>query len=355
MAEGEDSLFLSEGEGENNDEQQVSGQGSAPAPINFFDEWIEEEENRAYENTLFYKPSEEKPNLDPGADNFLKHTQVSNAPYVSPYADDGAEAGYGRMTVEKRGASLRYGDSTYGQKDKSPRRPAPFSGEPGYEILPPTQRPIHPLPARSTWRQEYTDPENPNPTVVCGIVTPEKLPPLNKPDEENKSSACGRCLQLFVMRSSIRRHFPSCVRKHGNPKGLRWVDTVDFTPDPPPRVMQAPAPIPVADTLLADNIALQRRVNDLEATTKSNDLLLAENKLLRRRMDELESIGQWDKPAFQRLDFHWAVRGVQIHPDEAVVEEVKQLVKNGKPLAEGTGEEWDGTRDGQPDPKRRRV
>lgn len=102
MAEAEESLFLSEGEGEHNDEQQVLGNESTPAPTNFFEESIEEEGNRAYENALYYKPSEEKPNPCPPADDVPQHTQVSNAPYVSPYADDGAKSGYGRMTEEER-------------------------------------------------------------------------------------------------------------------------------------------------------------------------------------------------------------------------------------------------------------
>ncbi|KAL8753552.1 MAG: hypothetical protein Q9184_005389 [Pyrenodesmia sp. 2 TL-2023] len=197
MAEAEESLFLSEGEEDNNDEQQVSGNKSAPASTNFFDESIEGG-NRAYENALYYKPSEEKPKPYPRADRVLNHTQVSNAPYVSPYADDGPESGYGRMTRDDRGA-----------------------------------------------------------------------------------------------------------------------------------------------------------------------------RLLRRRLDELEGIGRWDKPAFQRRfedleikyenerkktrELHWAVRGVGVHSHEAVVEEVKQLVKNRNQLAEETGEERDGTRDVQLDPKRRRV
>lgn len=48
--------------------------------------------------------------------------------------------------------------------------------------------------------------------------------------------------------------------------------------------------------------------------------------------------------------FNRTFRGFGVYPYEEVFEEVKQLVKIRKHLAEDMGEESDGTRDEQPDP-----
>lgn len=104
---------------------------------------------------------------------------------------------------------------------------------------------------------------------------------------------------------------------------------------------------------------------------KPDNDLLAENESLKRRVDELEGSGNWDKPTFRRKyselqtnyegeqqklrDLHWAVRGLGVHPHEEVLEEVNQLVRIRKQLAEESGEEPNGSRRGQPDPKRQRI
>ncbi len=233
-----------------------------------------------------------------------------------------------------------------------------------------------PLPASSTWHPANRQRENPNPTEVCGEVIAEKsVPPTELHEEEllkkPKLVACGRCLRLYATPSLVKRHFPGCVRTHGNPQGLRWVDYWDLSQESPPIPKPDPASTMSHEHLLAQNVALQSRVHQLEAMKKPDEDLLAKNESLRRRVDELEGKGNWDKPTFRRKyreletnyeeeqkklrDLHWAVRGLGVHPQEEVLEEVKQLVGIRKKLAEETGEEPNGLRGEQPDPKRQRI
>ncbi len=100
MAEAEESLFLSDGEGEHNEKPRVLGIGAASdPPRNFFDECIEEQ-GLAFENMLCYKPSRDIPKPYLWAGNLLQHTRASDAPYVSPYADDRTESRCGGKTGE---------------------------------------------------------------------------------------------------------------------------------------------------------------------------------------------------------------------------------------------------------------
>lgn len=68
-------------------------------------------------------------------------------------------------------------------------------------------------------------PRNNEWTTVCGIVTPghDHVPSSKKLLADAKYH-CPRCDTPFSRRYTVKQHFPGCIHKHGNPKGLRWID-----------------------------------------------------------------------------------------------------------------------------------
>ena len=65
-------------------------------------------------------------------------------------------------------------------------------------------------------------------TQVCGVYSPEKVPPSNKP-KKGYPFPCPRCAETFTRRDSVKRHFPGCILKHGNPNALKWIDHPSLT------------------------------------------------------------------------------------------------------------------------------
>ena len=60
-------------------------------------------------------------------------------------------------------------------------------------------------------------------TTACGVVTPWKAQPKGK-GNTNGDFCCPRCKGHFTRPKSVKDHFVNCVKKHGNPLGLRWFD-----------------------------------------------------------------------------------------------------------------------------------
>ena len=61
-------------------------------------------------------------------------------------------------------------------------------------------------------------------TIVCGVVCPELAPPVKKYNAKGGGFLCPRCGSNFTRAKSVKDHFPGCVFKYGNPKGLRYTD-----------------------------------------------------------------------------------------------------------------------------------
>ena len=63
-------------------------------------------------------------------------------------------------------------------------------------------------------------------TPYCGAYSPElKTPPAPKgKDKGHNPFKCPRCKERFPRAKSVQDHFPSCIRRHGNPERLRWKD-----------------------------------------------------------------------------------------------------------------------------------
>ena len=61
-------------------------------------------------------------------------------------------------------------------------------------------------------------------TVACGIVCPELAPPVKKFHAKGGSFHCPRCGSNYTRIKSVKDHFPGCVAKYGNPRGLRYTD-----------------------------------------------------------------------------------------------------------------------------------
>ena len=60
-------------------------------------------------------------------------------------------------------------------------------------------------------------------TKLCGKKTPAKGTP--ETNGNNKGYfRCPRCNSNFTRARSVKDHFFACVKKHGNPDGLRWYD-----------------------------------------------------------------------------------------------------------------------------------
>ncbi|KAM0796861.1 hypothetical protein BDR22DRAFT_498843 [Usnea florida] len=60
-------------------------------------------------------------------------------------------------------------------------------------------------------------------TTACGVITPWKAQPKGK-GNTNGDFCCPRCKGHFTRPKSVKDHFVNCVKKHGNPLGLRWFD-----------------------------------------------------------------------------------------------------------------------------------
>ena len=61
-------------------------------------------------------------------------------------------------------------------------------------------------------------------TDVCGIITPATGTPVPNISTTNAEYRCPRCRGHFTRPRSVKDHFIRCVRRYGNPTGLRWLD-----------------------------------------------------------------------------------------------------------------------------------
>ena len=61
-------------------------------------------------------------------------------------------------------------------------------------------------------------------TEVCGVVSPAKGGKPTVGGGRQGSYRCPRCNGRFTRPRSVKDHFIKCVRKYGNPSGLRWFD-----------------------------------------------------------------------------------------------------------------------------------
>lgn len=65
-------------------------------------------------------------------------------------------------------------------------------------------------------------------TDVCGIATPAKGTPVANTNK-NGRFCCPRCNGRLTRPRSVKDHFITCVKKHGNPNGLSWWDHETLT------------------------------------------------------------------------------------------------------------------------------
>ena len=61
-------------------------------------------------------------------------------------------------------------------------------------------------------------------TEVCGVASPAKGGKPKAGRGRQGSYRCPRCNGRFTRPRSVKDHFIKCVRKYGNPSGLRWFD-----------------------------------------------------------------------------------------------------------------------------------
>ena len=61
-------------------------------------------------------------------------------------------------------------------------------------------------------------------TEVCGVVSPAIGGKPTAGGGRQGSYRCPRCNGRFTRPRSVKDHFIKCVRKYGNPSGLRWFD-----------------------------------------------------------------------------------------------------------------------------------
>lgn len=79
-------------------------------------------------------------------------------------------------------------------------------------------------------------PRNSEWTTVCGIVSAGADQVSHKSAPETPVNTklkyhCPRCDKCFTRRYTVKQHFTGCINRHGNPKGLKWVDhsSLDLT------------------------------------------------------------------------------------------------------------------------------
>ena len=61
-------------------------------------------------------------------------------------------------------------------------------------------------------------------TIACGVICPELAPPMKKVNPKGGGFYCPRCGSNFTRAKSVKDHFPGCISKYGNPRGLRYTD-----------------------------------------------------------------------------------------------------------------------------------
>ena len=72
--------------------------------------------------------------------------------------------------------------------------------------------------------ERYANSRNDGYTIVCGVKSPEIVPPVKKLNHGNGKYRCPRCKSSFTREKTVKDHFPDCVSKHGNPQGLYFTD-----------------------------------------------------------------------------------------------------------------------------------
>ena len=70
--------------------------------------------------------------------------------------------------------------------------------------------------------------------AVNGIASPSKVPhgqrPWAPPPPKKKTNSvypCARCAHRCSSSKNVRSHFPACVKRNGNPDGLKWNDAIN--------------------------------------------------------------------------------------------------------------------------------
>ena len=64
-------------------------------------------------------------------------------------------------------------------------------------------------------------------TEFRGVYSPAILAPIAKNDSPYH---CPRCGSKFTHRTTVKKHFPGCIIRHGNPDALRWNDHSSLKP-----------------------------------------------------------------------------------------------------------------------------
>lgn len=75
-----------------------------------------------------------------------------------------------------------------------------------------------------TTRKRHAHARDDDYTDVCGVISPAKANPVKRINPGKGEFCCPRCGSNFTRPKSVKDHFPDCVAKYGNPKGLRYTD-----------------------------------------------------------------------------------------------------------------------------------
>ena len=69
-----------------------------------------------------------------------------------------------------------------------------------------------------------------NLAAVNGVIIPSKVAPGESPaqggwkDSDRMVHACSICERRFAARHQVKSHMLACVKRNGNPNGVRWDD-----------------------------------------------------------------------------------------------------------------------------------
>ena len=97
------------------------------------------------------------------------------------------------------------------------------------------ENPQYPFETHSEWqsapkRKGFNGINEETYTAVCGVYSPEKMPPTWKGSQLDLPYHCPRCDRRLSKRVYVKSHFSDCIAKHGNPDALRWNDHISLKP-----------------------------------------------------------------------------------------------------------------------------
>ena len=98
-------------------------------------------------------------------------------------------------------------------------------------------------------------------TAYCGQRSKE----IKKPSENVAVKParfrfqCPRCRTRFSRPYTIKRHFPGCIRKHGNPLALKWLDGISGSYKYRVRRPHGSLPLGTPEALLGQTFAVASR------------------------------------------------------------------------------------------------